>query len=94
MPSGRLFNLASDVMQPEQEYYLQPVEPGRYRNAASICPVDFSFGGDHLWDRFSVRSVYSSYILLMHMICIKIVWLFMMVFYCPPPPGAVKAAKR
>lgn len=44
-------------MQPEQEYYLQPVEPGQSRNAASICPVDFSFGGDHLWDRFSVSSV-------------------------------------
>lgn len=44
-------------MQPEQEYYLQPVEPGRSRNAASICPVDFSFGGDHLWDRFTVSSL-------------------------------------
>lgn len=41
-------------MQPEQEFYLQPVEPGKSRNAASICAVDFSFGGDHLWDRFSV----------------------------------------
>ncbi|CAK7325851.1 unnamed protein product [Dovyalis caffra] len=50
----RLFDLSSDVLQPEQEYYLQPVESGRSRNAASICPVDFSFGGDHLWDRFSV----------------------------------------
>ncbi|XWS07643.1 hypothetical protein CRYUN_Cryun41cG0007100 [Craigia yunnanensis] len=50
----RLFDLSSGVKQPEQEYYLQPVEPGRSRNAASICPVDFSFGGDHLWDRFSV----------------------------------------
>lgn len=55
----RLFNLASDVMQPEQEYYLQPVEPGQYRNAGSICPVDFSFGGDHLWDRFSVFVLFS-----------------------------------
>ncbi|KAH8501416.1 hypothetical protein H0E87_016282 [Populus deltoides] len=49
----RLFDLSSDVLKPEQEYYLQPVEPGRSRNAAAICPVDFSFGGDHLWDRFS-----------------------------------------
>jgi len=54
---ARLFDLSSDVLQPEQEYYLQPVETGRSRNAASICPVDFSFGGDHLWDRFSVSSV-------------------------------------
>lgn len=60
---GRLFNLASDVMQPEQEYYLQPVQPGRSRNAASICPVDFSFGGDHMWDRFSVSSVDKSHVL-------------------------------
>ncbi|KAJ0102764.1 hypothetical protein Patl1_06594 [Pistacia atlantica] len=56
---GRLFNLSSDLMQPEQEYYLQPVEPGRSRNAASICPVDFSFGGDHLWDRFTVFVLFS-----------------------------------
>ncbi|KAJ0044390.1 hypothetical protein Pint_06486 [Pistacia integerrima] len=55
----RLFNLSSDLMQPEQEYYLQPVEPGRSRNAASICPVDFSFGGDHLWDRFTVFVLFS-----------------------------------
>ncbi|KAJ8764091.1 hypothetical protein K2173_004994 [Erythroxylum novogranatense] len=50
----RLFDLSSDLQQPEQEYYLQPVEPGRSRSAASMRPVDFSFGGDHLWDRFTV----------------------------------------
>lgn len=50
----RLFNLAVDPLQPEQEYYLQPAGPGRSRNASSMCPVGFSFGGDHLWDRFSV----------------------------------------
>jgi nuclear pore complex protein Nup88 len=50
----RLFDLSSDLQQAEQEYYLQPVEPGQTRMAASICPVDFSFGGDHLWDRFTV----------------------------------------
>ncbi|KAA8534077.1 hypothetical protein F0562_031730 [Nyssa sinensis] len=55
----RLFDLSSALGQPEQEYYLQPVEPGRSRNAASICPVDFSFGGDHLWDRFSVFVIFS-----------------------------------
>ncbi|XP_061985964.1 nuclear pore complex protein NUP88-like isoform X1 [Populus nigra] len=55
----RLFDLSSDVLKPEQEYYLQPVEPGRSRNAASICPVDFSFGGYHLWDRFSVFLLFS-----------------------------------
>lgn len=50
----RIFDLSSALEQPEQEYYLQPVEPGSSCKAASICPVDFSFGGDHLWDRFSV----------------------------------------
>ncbi|XP_028803776.1 nuclear pore complex protein NUP88 [Neltuma alba] len=50
----RLFNLALDPLQPEQEYYLQPVDPGRSRSASSMLPVDFSFGGDHLWDKFSV----------------------------------------
>ncbi|XP_059666426.1 nuclear pore complex protein NUP88 [Cornus florida] len=55
----RLFDLSSPLGQLEQEYYLQPVEPGRSRNAASICPVDFSFGGDHLWDRFSVFILFS-----------------------------------
>lgn len=55
----RLFNLAVDHLQPEQEYYLQPVEPGRSRKASSVCPVDFSFGGDHLWDRFSVFILFS-----------------------------------
>ncbi|PON37550.1 Nucleoporin [Parasponia andersonii] len=55
----RLFDLSSNIIQPEQEYYLQPAEPGRHRNATSICPVDFSFGGDHLWDRFSVFILFS-----------------------------------
>ncbi|KAL6980697.1 Nuclear pore complex protein nup88 [Sarracenia purpurea var. burkii] len=55
----RLFDLASSLGQPEQEYYLQPMEPGRCRNAASICPIDFSFGGEHLWDRFSVFVLFS-----------------------------------
>ncbi|XP_010924188.2 nuclear pore complex protein NUP88 isoform X2 [Elaeis guineensis] len=55
----RLFDLSSDLEQPEQEYYLQPVEPGRCHNAASICPVAFSYGGQHLWDRFSIFVLYS-----------------------------------
>ncbi|KAK6145495.1 hypothetical protein DH2020_022315 [Rehmannia glutinosa] len=55
---GGIFDLSADLGQPEQEYYLQPVEPGSSRNAAAICPVDFSFGRDHLWDRFSVRGMY------------------------------------
>ncbi|XP_062092505.1 nuclear pore complex protein NUP88 [Humulus lupulus] len=55
----RIFDLSSNIIQPEQEYYLQPLEPGRQRNATSICAVDFSFGGDHLWDRFSVFILFS-----------------------------------
>lgn len=54
---ARLFDLSSDAELPEQEYYLQPGEPGRSRTASSIYPADFSFGGDHLWDRFTVSSV-------------------------------------
>ncbi|CAN4124325.1 unnamed protein product [Withania somnifera] len=55
----RIFDLSSALDQPEQEYYLQPVEPGSSHNATSICPVDFSFGGDHMWDRFSVFVLFS-----------------------------------
>ncbi|XP_075108283.1 nuclear pore complex protein NUP88 isoform X2 [Nicotiana tabacum] len=55
----RVYDLSSALGQPEQEYYLQPVEPGSSHNATSICPVDFSFGGDHLWDRFSVFVLFS-----------------------------------
>nr|CAB3488206.1 unnamed protein product [Digitaria exilis] len=50
----RLFDLSSDLEQPEQEFYLQPILPGRCQNASAICPVSFSYGSDHLWDRFSV----------------------------------------
>ncbi|XP_058099659.1 nuclear pore complex protein NUP88 isoform X5 [Magnolia sinica] len=55
----RLFDLSTDLERPEQEYYLQPVEPVRCCNAVSVCPVAFSFGGEHLWDRFSVFVVFS-----------------------------------
>ncbi|KAK4783147.1 hypothetical protein SAY86_007521 [Trapa natans] len=55
----RLFDLSVDLMQPEQEFYLQPVEPGRSKNATSLCPVDFTFGGDHLWDRLTVFILFS-----------------------------------
>lgn len=56
----RLYNLSTSYDHPEQEYYLQPVEPGYSVNAAAICPVDFSFGGDHLWDKFSVFILFSN----------------------------------
>ncbi|XP_065012085.1 nuclear pore complex protein NUP88-like [Musa acuminata AAA Group] len=55
----RLFDLSSDVERAEQEYYLQPAEPVRCKKAASFCPVAFSFGGQHLWDTFSIFIVFS-----------------------------------
>ncbi|OAY66753.1 Nuclear pore complex protein NUP88 [Ananas comosus] len=55
----RLFDLSSDLERPEQEYYLQPIKPGSCHNAVSICPVAFSYGGHHLWDRFSVFILFS-----------------------------------
>jgi len=38
---------------------LQPILPGKCQNASAICPVAFSFGSDHLWDRFSVFILFS-----------------------------------
>lgn len=55
----RLYDLSSNLGEPEQEYYLQPVELGKIPNAASFCAVGSSFGGDHLWDRFSVFILFS-----------------------------------
>ncbi|XP_011623988.1 nuclear pore complex protein NUP88 isoform X1 [Amborella trichopoda] len=55
----RLFDLSSDLERPEQEYYLQPLEPARCHSATSLCPVAFSFGGEHLWDRFTVFLVFA-----------------------------------
>ncbi|RLM74468.1 nuclear pore complex protein NUP88 [Panicum miliaceum] len=55
----RLFDLSSDLEQPEQEFYFQPILPGKCQNASAICPVAFSYGSDHLWDRFSVFILFS-----------------------------------
>ncbi|KAL9254108.1 Nuclear pore complex protein NUP88-like protein [Drosera capensis] len=53
--SQKIFDLSSTSEKPEQEYYLQPTESrNRSQKASSICPADFSFGTDHLWDKFSV----------------------------------------
>lgn len=57
----RLYDLTSDLKRPEQEYYLQAIESGRYGNIASNCSVAFSFGGEHLWDRFTVSVIHSPY---------------------------------
>lgn len=77
---SRLFDLLSNIEQPEQEYYLEAVEPGKCHNVGSICPVAFSFGGQHLWERFSVRMIYLSvFILICHIFFLFIVVLHLMV---------------
>lgn len=72
----RIFDLSSALAQPEQEYYLQPIEHGSSCDAASICPVDFSFGGDHLWDKFSV-SLFGTCVVF----C-RILYLMVVLQYC------------
>ncbi|XP_051121870.1 nuclear pore complex protein NUP88 isoform X2 [Andrographis paniculata] len=62
----RIFDLSTDTTQSEQEYYLQPIEPSSSSKAAATCPVSFSFGQDHLWDKFSVFFLFgdgSSYVI-------------------------------
>ncbi|XP_068660113.1 nuclear pore complex protein NUP88 [Aristolochia californica] len=55
----RLFDLSNDTEEPEQEFYLQPLQNGSCQNATSIRPVAYAFGGEHMWDRFSVFFVFS-----------------------------------
>ncbi|XP_078436480.1 nuclear pore complex protein-like protein [Wolffia australiana] len=55
----RIFDLSSDIERPEQEYFIQPFEAGKCKNVASIFPIAFAFGGEHLWDRFSVFILFS-----------------------------------
>ncbi|KAG9459171.1 hypothetical protein H6P81_003679 [Aristolochia fimbriata] len=55
----RLFDLSNDAEEPEQEFYLQHLQSGTSRNATSICPVSYAFGGEHMWDRFSVFFLFS-----------------------------------
>ncbi|XP_031486391.1 nuclear pore complex protein NUP88 isoform X1 [Nymphaea colorata] len=53
----RLFDLSTDLEQPEQEFYLQAMQCSK--NALLICLVAFSFGGEHLWDRFAIFFLFS-----------------------------------
>ncbi|CAN6472586.1 unnamed protein product [Victoria cruziana] len=53
----RLFDLSTEVERPEQEFYLQPMQCNR--SALTICLAAFSFGGEHLWDRFAVFFLFS-----------------------------------
>ncbi|KAL2614047.1 hypothetical protein R1flu_025739 [Riccia fluitans] len=55
----RLFDLSLDVDNAEQEYHLQPSPPSNTRFAPLARAIAFSFGGEHLWDRFTVFLLYS-----------------------------------
>lgn len=56
----RLFDLSSNLEIPEQEYHLQPATFDNFMSAVAIRPVAFAFGGEHLWDRFSVFVLFSN----------------------------------
>jgi hypothetical protein len=51
----RLFDLSLDVEEAEQEYHLQAELPSRPGSHPLARAVGFAFGGEHLWDRFTVR---------------------------------------
>lgn len=52
----RLFDLSLDVEEAEQEYHLQAELPSRPGTQPLARAVGFAFGGEHLWDRFTVRT--------------------------------------
>jgi hypothetical protein len=56
----RLFDLSSNLEIPEQEYHLQPATLHNLMSAVAIRPVAFAFGGEHLWDRFTVFVLFSN----------------------------------
>lgn len=56
----RLFDLSSNLEIPEQEYHLQPATLQNLMSAVAIRPVAFAFGGEHLWDRFTVFVLFSN----------------------------------
>lgn len=78
----RIYDLSSDIERPEQEYFLQPVEAGRCKNAASVCPVAFSFGGEHLWDRFTVSTLVNGLVFLnnVKLLTLAETWLLLISF--------------
>ncbi|KAH9325451.1 hypothetical protein KI387_005629, partial [Taxus chinensis] len=56
----RMFDLSSDLEIPEQEYHLQPAAYPKLTSTVAIRPVGFAFGGEHLWDRFTVFVLFSN----------------------------------
>ncbi|GLJ40760.1 hypothetical protein SUGI_0842760 [Cryptomeria japonica] len=56
----RIFDLSSDLEIPEQEYHLQPAAYPKLTSTVTIRPVAFAFGGEHLWDRFTVFILFSN----------------------------------
>ena len=58
----RLFDLSLDVEEAEQEYHLQAELPSRPGSHPLTRAVGFAFGGEHLWDRFTVRPELLAYL--------------------------------
>uniref|UniRef100_A0A7I4E0B5 Nucleoporin Nup88 n=1 Tax=Physcomitrium patens TaxID=3218 RepID=A0A7I4E0B5_PHYPA len=56
----RLFDLSLDVEEAEQEYHLQAELPARPGSHPLARAVGFAFGGEHLWDRFTVFILFSN----------------------------------
>lgn len=56
----RLFDLSLDVEEAEQEYHLQAEIPSRPGPQPLARAVGFAFGGEHLWDRFTVFILFSN----------------------------------
>jgi nuclear pore complex protein Nup88 len=50
----RLYDLSLDVDNAEQEYHLDAGVPARRGVLPLARAVGFAFGGEHLWDRFTV----------------------------------------
>ncbi|CAM6088490.1 unnamed protein product [Calypogeia fissa] len=55
----RLFDLSLNAECAEQEYYLQPRLSARSGSALLVRPTSFAFGGEHLWDRFTIFILYN-----------------------------------
>ncbi|KAG0574793.1 hypothetical protein KC19_VG291700 [Ceratodon purpureus] len=56
----RLFDLSLDVEEAEQEYHLQAELPSRPGSHPLARAVSFAFGGEHLWDRFTVFILFNN----------------------------------
>ncbi|BBM97550.1 nuclear pore complex protein Nup88 [Marchantia polymorpha subsp. ruderalis] len=55
----RLFDLSLNAESAEQEYHLQPSSTKNPGFSSLVRAISFSFGGEHLWDRFTVFVLYN-----------------------------------